>query len=89
MFAWLARFIEHHPGLHKLSLLVWRLFPPRMAGFLKGLLARKWLEDRRKAPGASKPADQPEVQTELFASPVVEGLERVRRELQEILKLLK
>jgi 8-oxo-dGTP pyrophosphatase MutT (NUDIX family) len=43
MFAWLARFIEHHPGLHRLSLLVWRLFPPRLAGFLKGLLARKWL----------------------------------------------
>jgi DNA-binding transcriptional MerR regulator len=52
--------------------------------------ARKWLEDRRKAPGGSKPAgNQPEVQAELFASPVVEGLQRVRRELQEILKLLK
>lgn len=43
MFAWLARFIEHHPRLHRLSLRVWRLFPPRLAGFLKGLLARKWL----------------------------------------------
>ena len=43
MFAWLARFIEHHPDLHRLSLRVWRLFPPRLAGFLKGLLARKWL----------------------------------------------
>ena len=43
MFAWLARFIEHHPRLHRFSLLVWRLFPPRLAGFLKGLLARKWL----------------------------------------------
>ena len=43
MFAWLARFIEHHPKLHRFSLLVWRLFPPRLAGFLKGLLARKWL----------------------------------------------
>jgi 8-oxo-dGTP pyrophosphatase MutT (NUDIX family) len=43
MFAWLARFIEHHPGLHRFSLVVWRLFPPRLAGFLKGLLARKWL----------------------------------------------
>jgi 8-oxo-dGTP diphosphatase len=43
MFAWLARFIEHHPKLHRLSLFVWRLFPPRLAGFLKGLLARKWL----------------------------------------------
>ena len=43
MFTWLARFIERHPDLHRLSLLVWRLFPPRLAGFLKGLLARKWL----------------------------------------------
>src|SRR5262245_47258785 len=43
MFSWLARFIEHHPNLHRWSLFVWRLFPPRLAGFLKGLLARKWL----------------------------------------------
>ena len=43
MFTWLARLIERHPYLHKFSLLVWRLFPPRLAGFLKGLLARKWL----------------------------------------------
>lgn len=43
MFTWLARFIERHPNLHRASLLVWRLFPPRLAGFLKGLLARKWL----------------------------------------------
>ena len=43
MFAWLARFIEHHPKLHSFSLYIWRLFPPRLAGFLKGLLARKWL----------------------------------------------
>src|SRR6185295_12886159 len=43
MFTWLARFIERHPDVHRLSLLVWRLFPPRLAGFLKGLLARKWL----------------------------------------------
>ena len=43
MLAWLARFIEHHPDLHRLSLLVWRLFPPRLAGFLRGLLSRKWL----------------------------------------------
>src|SRR6267143_2080906 len=32
MFTWLARFIERHPNLHRLSLLVWRLFPPRLAG---------------------------------------------------------
>ena len=43
MFTWLTRFIEHHPGLHRLSLLAWRLFPPRLAGFLRGLLGRKWL----------------------------------------------
>ena len=43
MFAWLARFIEHHPKLHRFSLHIWRLFPPRLAGLLKGLLARKWL----------------------------------------------
>ena len=43
MFTWLARFIERHPNLHRLSLLVWRWFPPRLAGLLKGLLARKWL----------------------------------------------
>jgi 8-oxo-dGTP pyrophosphatase MutT (NUDIX family) len=43
MFTWLVRFIERHPGLHRAALLVWRLFPPRLAGFLKGLLARKWV----------------------------------------------
>jgi 8-oxo-dGTP pyrophosphatase MutT (NUDIX family) len=43
MFTWLARFIEDHPDLHRLALRVWRLFPPRLAGFLKGMLARKWL----------------------------------------------
>lgn len=43
MFAWLARLIERHPALHRLALVVWRLFPPRLAGFLKGQLARKWL----------------------------------------------
>ena len=43
MFTWLAHFIERHPHLHRLALRVWRLFPPRLAGFLKGLLARKWL----------------------------------------------
>jgi len=43
MFTWLARFVEHHPNLHRFALRVWRLFPPRLAGFLKGILARKWL----------------------------------------------
>ena len=43
MFVWLSRLIEHHPQLHRSALLVWRLFPPRVAGFLKGILARNWL----------------------------------------------
>src|SRR5215470_10671127 len=43
MFAWFTRLIERHPDLHRFALVVWRLFPPRLAGFLKGLLARKWL----------------------------------------------
>jgi len=58
MFAWLTRFIERHPSLHRFALLVWRWFPPRLAGFLKGVLARKWLvgavavmiDDRRSPP---------------------------------------
>ena len=48
--------------------------------------ARKWLDDRRKAPGGAKPpAPKPEVQAELFASP----FESIRHELREIVKLLK
>ncbi len=43
MLAWLARFIERHPYLHRVSLRAWRLFPPRLAGLLKGLLARNWV----------------------------------------------
>lgn len=43
MFTWLIRFIEQHHGLHRASLVIWRLCPPRVAGFLKGLLARNWL----------------------------------------------
>ena len=43
MFTWLTRFIERHPGMHRFSLAVWRSFPPRMAGFLKGLMSRNWL----------------------------------------------
>jgi len=42
VFAWLARFIEHHSHLHRASLAVWRLFPPRLAGLLKGLLSTSW-----------------------------------------------
>ncbi len=43
MFTWIARFIEEHPHLHRGSLVLWRLFPPRLAGFLKGELARNWV----------------------------------------------
>ena len=43
MLDWLARFIEGHPALHRWALVVWRHFPPRLAGFLKGLFARSWV----------------------------------------------
>ena len=43
MFEWIARFIEKYPSIHRSSLSLWRLFPPRLAGFLKGQLARSWL----------------------------------------------
>ena len=43
MFSRLVHFIERHPALHRILLVVWRSFPPRMAGYLKGLLTRNWL----------------------------------------------
>ena len=43
MFARIIHFIEQQQSLHKLLLRVWRLFPPRLAGFIKGLLARSWV----------------------------------------------
>jgi len=43
MFSQLAHFIERHPSIHRSSLAVWRFFPPRMAGYLKGLLTRNWV----------------------------------------------
>lgn len=43
MFSFITRWIEHHPSIHRLALRIWRLFPPRLAGFLKGLLARHWV----------------------------------------------
>ena len=43
MFTWIARFIEGHPGLHRAALALWRRFPPRLAGVLKGVLARNWV----------------------------------------------
>lgn len=43
MLSWLTRFIERRPWIHRASVSVWRLFPPRLAGFLKGLLTRSWV----------------------------------------------
>lgn len=43
MLASLAHRIERNPPLHRLALRVWRAFPPRLAGYLKGRLARNWL----------------------------------------------
>ena len=43
MLVWLARYIEGHPWLHAQLLRIWRSFPPRLAGFLKGQFARSWL----------------------------------------------
>jgi 8-oxo-dGTP pyrophosphatase MutT (NUDIX family) len=43
MLSWLTRFIERRPWIHRASVAIWRLFPPRLAGFLKGLLTRSWV----------------------------------------------
>ncbi len=43
MLVWLVRIIERNPRLHALVLRIWRSFPPRLAGFLKGLLTRSWV----------------------------------------------
>jgi 8-oxo-dGTP pyrophosphatase MutT (NUDIX family) len=43
MFVWLARYIERQPWLHAQLLRIWRSFPPRLAGFLKGQFARSWV----------------------------------------------
>jgi len=42
LLSWLAHFIERHPGLHRRLLAVWKHFPPRLAGFLRGLLTTRW-----------------------------------------------
>jgi 8-oxo-dGTP pyrophosphatase MutT (NUDIX family) len=39
----IIKYIEEQQVLHRLLLRIWRLFPPRLAGFLKGLLARSWV----------------------------------------------
>lgn len=38
----LAHFIERHPHLHRTSLALWKHFPPRLAGFLRGVLTTRW-----------------------------------------------
>jgi len=43
MLVWLARLIEHQPWIHTQLLRIWRSFPPRLAGFLKGQFARSWV----------------------------------------------
>jgi 8-oxo-dGTP pyrophosphatase MutT (NUDIX family) len=43
MFSSLLRYIEKQQVIHRVLLRIWRLLPPRVAGFLKGLLARSWV----------------------------------------------
>jgi 8-oxo-dGTP pyrophosphatase MutT (NUDIX family) len=43
LLSFLARLVERHPRVHRSALRVWRLFPPRLAGFLKGQCARNWV----------------------------------------------
>ena len=43
MFTRIVHYIEHQAGLHRVLLALWRRFPPRLAGFLKGLLTRSWV----------------------------------------------
>lgn len=43
LLAWLAHFIEHHPRIHRVAIAIWKVFPPRVAGFLKELLTRNWM----------------------------------------------
>jgi len=43
MFSWLIQFIESQPSIHRFALYIWKFFPPRLAGFLKGILTRNWM----------------------------------------------
>lgn len=43
MFARLIHYIEQQQVIHRTLLRIWRMFPPRLAGFLKGMLARSWV----------------------------------------------
>lgn len=43
MFTRFVQYIEHRAGLHRALLALWRCFPARLAGFMKGLLTRSWV----------------------------------------------
>jgi len=43
MLTKLIQYIEKQQVIHRLLLRIWRLLPARLAGFLKGLLARSWV----------------------------------------------
>lgn len=43
MFTRIIQYIEKQQVIHRILLRVWRLLPARLAGFLKGLLARSWV----------------------------------------------
>lgn len=42
MLTSITRYIEKHPSIHRVALSMWRRFPPRLAGFLKGKMTRNW-----------------------------------------------
>jgi 8-oxo-dGTP pyrophosphatase MutT (NUDIX family) len=42
LLAWLTHFIERHPLLHRTSLVLWKRFPPLLAGFLRKVLTTSW-----------------------------------------------
>ena len=43
MFTRIIQYIENQQFIHRLLLRIWRLLPARLAGYLKGLLARSWV----------------------------------------------
>ncbi len=43
MFTRIIRYVENQQLVHRILLRIWRLFPARLAGFLKGLLTRSWV----------------------------------------------
>ncbi len=43
MLSRIARWIEGRPAIHRQVLRLWRRFPRRLAGFLKGRFARRWV----------------------------------------------